>query len=403
MNFLDKIKWLGETALWVKKRIKDNIRPDYQIIDTESELKTFTRKLEKEKTVAVDLEADSMYHFREKVCLIQIATKRANVIIDPLQVENLAPIRPFFSRHDIKKIFHGADYDVRSLYRDFNVEINNLFDTQIACRFLGIQETGLDAVLRKHFNIALDKRYQKKDWSRRPLPADMLEYAAKDAIYLVPLANLLEKELERKGRLSWVYEECADLSRVRAASSDGEPLYLKFKGAGRLKSRDLAVLEALLRFRKEVAEQKDKPLFKILGNDSLLKIAKAKPLTVRQLEKARALSRKQMRMYDKGLVEAVKEAMEIAQKDLPVYPRKKGPVLSPKVPDRVKALKRWRNTKARSLEIEPGLICNKSLISTIAIKNPRNMNDLERIKEMKNWQRDAFGKDLVTVLRKGRR
>ncbi|RLC09694.1 MAG: ribonuclease D, partial [Deltaproteobacteria bacterium] len=199
MSWLNKIKSLGETALRVGKKIKYGNRLGYQIIDTESALKDFARILEKEKTVAVDLEADSMYHFREKVCLIQIATKRKNVIIDPLQLDDLSPLAPFFFRHDIKKVFHGADYDIRSLYRDFNIEISNLFDTQIASRFLGIRETGLEAVLQKHFNIRLDKKYQKKDWSKRPLPKDMLEYAAKDAIYLAPLANVLEKELEKKG------------------------------------------------------------------------------------------------------------------------------------------------------------------------------------------------------------
>lgn len=399
MGLLNKIKWL---ALRVGKKRKDSSKPDYQIIDTESDLKSFARMLEKEKIVAVDMEADSLYHFREKVCLLQFATKWVNVIIDPLQLENLAPLKPFFSRSDIRKVFHGADYDVRSLHRDFDMEINNLFDTQLASRFLGVRETGLEAVLHKRFNVVLDKKYQKKDWSKRPLPEDMLEYAARDAVYLVPLAKVLEDELEKKGRLSWVNEECDYLSKVRAASPDNHPLYLKFRGAGRLYPRELAVLEGLLQFRKKMAEKKDRPLFKVFGNDSLMKIAKAKPVNLRQLEKSRSLSRKQTRMYGSALVETVRASLEIPKKNLPVYPRKRGPVLSPKVPDRVKALKRWRDAKARSLAIEAGLICNKSLISTIAIQHPRNIKGLEAIEEMKNWQREAFGKEIVTVLRKVR-
>jgi ribonuclease D len=380
--------------------MKDNSTLDYRMIDTESELKAFAEVLEKEKVVAIDVEADSMYHFKEKVCLIQISTTEDNVIIDPLQIEDLSPLRPFFMRQDIQKIFHGADYDVRSLHRDFNIEINNLFDTQIACRFLGIRETGLEAVLQKQFNIILNKKYQKKDWSQRPLPADMIEYAARDSLYLLPLAERLEDKLKKKGRLSWVYEECEDLSKVRAAASDGEPLYLKFKGAGRLHPRSLAVLESLLQIRKQLAEKKDKPLFKVFGNDELIKIAKAKPLTVRQLEKIRALSKKQFSMYGTMVAEAVENAMQIPKPELPVYPRKKGPVLSPKVPERVKALKRWREVKAKKLEMDPALICNNSLITTIAIQNPAATESLEAIKEMKNWQRETFGKDIVTVLRK---
>ncbi|OQX07846.1 MAG: hypothetical protein BWK80_48980 [Desulfobacteraceae bacterium IS3] len=369
------------------------------MIDTDAELQDFSKTLEGEKAVAVDLEADSMYHFKEKVCLLQIATNEANVIIDPLQVKDLSPLETFFSRHDIRKIFHGADYDVRSLYRDFNIAVNNLFDTQIACRFLGFRETGLEAVLQRWFNITLNKKYQKKDWSQRPLPGEMIEYAAKDAIYLVPLAKALEKELEKKGRLSWVFEECDDLSKVRSVSSDDEPLHLKFKGAGHLSPRNLAVLENILRFRKELAEKKDKPVFKIIGNDSLMKIVRTKPVYLEQLEKIRALSRKQINMYGQGLLEAVKNALELPEKEFPMYPRKKNPVLSPKVPERIKALKRWRDTVAFSLEMDPSLICNKSLISTLAVINPRNIKDLEEIAEMKNWQYKAFGKDMIAVLR----
>ncbi|QTA93081.1 ribonuclease D [Desulfonema magnum] len=382
--------------------MKDNNKLAYQIINTESELRELATALEKEKTVAVDLEADSMYHFKEKVCLLQIAAKQANIIIDPLQINDLSPLKPIFFRHDIRKIFHGADYDVRSLYRDFNIEINNLFDTQIACRFLGIPETGLEAVLQKQFHISLDKKYQKKDWSQRPLPEDMMDYAAKDAVYLVPLAKLLEKRLEKKGRLSWVYEECHDLSKVRCASSDDDPLYLRFKGAGRLRPRNLAVLESLLQFRKQIAEKKDKPLFKIFGNNSLMRIATAKPVTLQHLERIKALSRKQTAMYGDIIVARVRKALKIPAKDLPVYPRKKGPVLSPKVPERVKAIKRWRDARAKKLDIDPALICNKALISVIAVQNPRNTEEIESIEEMKNWQQEAFGRDIVTVLRKVR-
>ena len=232
-----------------------------QIIDKTIDLQKMIRSVEKEKTVAVDLEADSMYHYKEKVCLIQIATENASFVVDPLAIKDLAPLKPIFSNPDIKKIFHGADYDVRSLYRDFEIRINNLFDTELACRFLGIKETGLQAVLKMFFNVDVDKKYQKKDWSKRPLPKEMMAYAAKDVIYLLPLARMLIHRLKRIDRMTWVLEECEDLSKVRPGLSNEGPLFMKFKGAGRLKSRSLAVLEALLQFRKRVAEKKRQAAF----------------------------------------------------------------------------------------------------------------------------------------------
>ena len=295
---------------------------DYQIVDTAAGLEKAVSALEQEKVIAVDMEADSMYHFKEKVCLIQLATEKTSVVVDPLQIKNFAPLSPLFSNPDIKKIFHGADYDVRSLYRDFKIKISNLFDTELACRFLGIKETGLKAVLRMFFEINIDKKYQKKDWSKRPLPEEMIEYASKDVIYLLPLAKILIQKLEEIDRLSWVLEECRNLSKVRPILPNEEPLFLKFKGAGRLKSRSLAVLEALLQYRKSVAEKKDKPLFKIIGNDSILKIATARPVTLRRLRGVNALSGRQISMYGKDLIKVVAGALKTTERELPVYPRK---------------------------------------------------------------------------------
>ena len=372
----------------------------YKMINTRNELENFVGTIENEKAVGVDLEADSMYHFKEKVCLIQMAATNINVVIDPLVVKDLSPLKPIFKRSDICKIFHGADYDVRSLYRDFRITIHNLFDTELASRFLGVPETGLEAVLKKKFAVTLDKKFQRKDWSRRPLPPDMIAYAAEDARYLLPLAQGLKAELDERNRLGWVYEECEYLSRVRPITVNDQPLYLNFKGAGKLDSRSLAVLENLLGFRREVARRKDKPLFRIFGNRSLMELAGKKPLNLKQLEKTRALSSRQISMYGREMLAAIQGAMNLPAKELPVYPRKKSPRISLAVAGRVKALRTWRDKQAQKLAIDPALICNKALMSTIAVQRPLNLSELAAIKEMKNWQKKEFGRDIVKVLRK---
>jgi ribonuclease D len=372
---------------------------DYQMVDTAAGLEKAAGALEKEKVIAVDLEADSMYHFKEKVCLIQLATEKTSVVVDPLQVKNFSPLSPLFSNPDIKKIFHGADYDVRSLYRDFKIKINNLFDTELACRFLGIKETGLKAVLKMFFEINIEKKYQKKDWSKRPLPEEMVEYASKDVIYLLPLAKILIDKLEEIDRLSWVLEECNVLSKVRPVLPDEDPLFLKFKGAGRLKSKSLAVLEALLQYRKSVAEKKDKPLFKIIGNDSIMKIATARPVMLRSLKGGKALSGRQISMYGNDLIQVVAGALKITERGLPVYPRKTVSPMSSEVLERIKILKSWRDSKARALDMDSGMLCNNALITAIAVKDPEDKKSMGTIKEMKNWQKTAFGREIITVLK----
>jgi ribonuclease D len=369
-----------------------------KIIDTFDALENLVEAIENEKTIGVDLEADSMYHFKEKVCLIQIASRGINVVIDPLMIQDLSPLKPLFKKTEIQKIFHGADYDVRSLFRDFRITINNLFDTELASRFLGYPETSLEAVLKNKFKVTLDKKYQRKDWSKRPLPQEMISYAAKDARYLLPLAESLSTELENKNRLRWVMEECEYLSKVRPNTNNTDPLYLHFKGAGKLDSRSLAVLESLLQYRRRIAQKKDVPLFRIFSSSTLLELAEKKPLKLKNLANTEILSHRQISMYGSRIIQTINDAMQIAPKNLPVYPRKKSPKVPLVVAERVKILKQWRDARAAELAVDPALVCTKSLIGTIALQKPRKISDLAAIQELKNWQRKEFGHEIVQLM-----
>jgi len=370
----------------------------YDIIENSSQLAQLVSQIENESIIGVDVEADSMYHFKEKVCLIQIATANVNVVIDPLVIKDLSALKPIFKRSDIQKIFHGADYDVRSLYRDFKFNINNLFDTELASRFLGFPESGLDAVLKKKFAISLDKKFQRKDWSRRPLPREMIAYAAEDARYLLPLAQDLTTELKDKGRFSWVHEECEILSKVRPNTNGTDPLFFNFKGAGKLDPRSLAILEALLQCRREIARKKDRPLFRVIGSRPLLELAETKPTNAKLLEETKALSPKQIGMYGKLVLDAINSAIIIPQKELPVYPRRKSPRVPASAAERVKSLRKWRDDQAENLAMDPSLILTRSLISTLAVQKPLTVSDLSRIKEIKKWQIREFGKEILEVL-----
>ncbi len=370
------------------------------LIESHRELKEAVKGIETEKRVGFDLEADSMYHFSEKVCLLQVASKNTAFAIDTLKLKDLSLLKPLFLRMDTIKIFHGADYDVRSLFRDFGIEIKNLFDTELSSRFLGIKETGLEAVLRNRFYLKLEKKYQKKDWSQRPLSSDMLNYALNDVRYLVPLSEILEKELDDAGRLSWVKEECEILCRVRPPEDNGDPLFLKFKGAGKLKPETLAVLEALLCFRKEAAQIKDRPLFKIMGNNSILKLAETKPDSLKKIINTDALSQRQLDIYGKDMVKIISKAVKTPVNMLPVYPRKTAFYVSESASRKIEALKIWRDKKAVKLNIDPGLLLNKSIINTIGVQNPDDPAGLSAVKEMKNWQKREFGDEIIRVLRR---
>lgn len=371
----------------------------YEFIDNKTDLQKIAGLFEKEKTIAVDLEADSMFHFKEKVCLIQIASKNLTVVIDPLKINDLSPLIPAFANPVIRKIFHGSDYDVRSLHRDHLIEVNNLFDTELASRFLGIPETGLGAVLGNRFGVQLDKSYQKKDWSMRPLPPEMIEYGASDVAYLLPLADLLDSELTEKKRVEWVEEECDLLSRVRVPEQNGNPLFLRVKGAGRLDRRSLGVLEPLLEMRRDIAEKKDKPLFKILSNASLLTISKLRPVNIDALKECRVFSPKQTKIFGKEILETVEKAMAIPEKDLVAYPRKKKHIVKPGIPKIAQEIKDWRDSVANDLGLEPSILFNKALLTAIAIKKPETLDDFEGVKGIKKWQIKEFGNQIIDILK----
>ena len=369
----------------------------HEWIETLPRLEEAARILGQAEIIGVDLEADSMYHYFEKVCLLQIAAESASYVLDPLALRDLSALHPVFSNPRIRKVFHGADYDIRSLYRDFRLEVKNLFDTQLACKFLGLRETGLEALLRSRFQVELNKKYQRADWSRRPLSPEMVEYAAMDGRYLIPLARMLEKELGEKGRLSWVEEECLFMREVRFTGLSHAPLYLRVKGAYLLDPRSLAVLEALLGFREAQAQKADIPPFKVLGNEALLGLAMKKPLSPEELETGKVLSRKQIDRYGTRLLQEIHRAMALPDEDLPVYPREARPELSSPVRQRVKALKTWRDMRAKTLGIEPGILLNNALINALALKNPRSMKELESIPGLKKWRQNHFGREILAL------
>lgn len=376
----------------------ENPKFRFRIVDSEQSLQEIIPELEKSSYLSVDLEADSMFNFREKVCLIQLAVPEINLVVDPLKMNSLELLKPLFLNKDIQKIFHGADYDIRSLYRDFGFEINNLFDTELACRFLGANETGLDAVLRDRFNIHLDKRFQRKDWSDRPLSEEMVEYAARDVVHLHALAELLQDELRQKGRYDWVVEECWILSKVRPAMTNSEPFFLKFKGSGRLDRRSLSVLEQLLQLRIRIAEKKNRPVFKIISSRALLRLANEKPKTVTDLQKKEFLSDRQTSMYGESVIAAIQKGMEVSEKELPIYPRQRAPVMRPEIPGRVKAIKKWRDQRAEELHIDPAMLFNRALMTAIAMKRPNNLKSLGEVDGIRNWQKKEFGEEIIKIL-----
>ena len=362
------------------------------LVTNQETLDKLVERLSQESVLAFDLEADSLHHYTEKVCLIQVSSDSETRLIDPLAPLDIRTLAPIFANPAIKKIFHGADYDMRSLYRDFGIEVVNLFDTMIASQFLGESEFGLAALLKKRFGVELDKRYQKADWSKRPFSQEMMEYAMKDTSLLIELYGQLESELKVKGRLSWVEEESELVAGVRSASREGELMCLRFKGANKMKPRELAVLEELLRFRDEKARAGDVPPFRILSNDLLRELAEKQPRSNFELVGIHTMSSKLIDRLGRGLLLAVAAGLAVPQDKLPQMQSGRRAVTDRLQEERVKRLKVWRESKSAQLGLGVGLVANNTLLEALAEGGTAQLSLLKR------WQREAFGEELAALI-----
>ncbi len=373
--------------------------PPVSWVDTPEALSALAREIAAAPAIGVDLEADSLYHFQEKTCLLQISAPPRHAVVDTIALRDLACLKPLFGDARIRKVFHGADYDLRLLQRDFGIRVAQLFDTQLACRFLGFAETGLEAALKRTFGVELDKSQRRKDWSQRPLPPAMVAYAAADVRHLVPLAEHLAAELAAKGRLAWVLEECRLLAELPfAEGKEPGPRFVSCKGAGRLGPRGLAVLEALLALREALARKKDRPPFKVFRTESLLALAEHPPRDGRGLAESGALSPLQIERYGREVLAAIASALSLPEDRLPRYPRRPRETLNAAAGERLQALRRWRERKGRALGLEPALVCSKAAMRALAERRPRSEAELRDIGELRPWQRAAFGGELLALL-----
>jgi ribonuclease D len=370
---------------------------DCEIITDSGRLAEVACTLTGQSEIAVDLEMDSLHHYREKVCLIQVSTRSGSWLIDPLALKDLSPLALPLGNPHIAIVMHGADYDIRSLHRDFGIEVTNLFDTMIASRFLGISEFGLAALLKARFGIELNKKYQKADWSSRPLSPEMRAYAAADTSDLLPLGDQLRSELLQNNRLPWLEEECRLVCQARVTEKKG-PLFLSCKGAGKLKGKNLAVLEELLRMRDRLACERDRPPFKVISSETLLELADKKPRGLCDLAGVKGLTPGQITRLGSGILAAVSTALDLPDDALPRFPslRRDEPVDGSK--ERLKRLKGWREQRSASLQLEPGVVAPNWLLEAIADANPATKGALEEINGMREWQKNLYGLELLHEL-----
>jgi ribonuclease D len=362
-------------------------------IDRQDALDAALERVGSHGQIAVDTEADSLHSYFDKVCLIQISLPDEDLIVDPLVRVDLTKFGQILADPAITKVFHGGDYDLRILHRDFDFTVHNLIDTSICAQLLGYEGLGLAALLDRHFGLKVNKTHQRADWSMRPLPQDMLEYAAMDTHYLVALAAKLREELEALNRWEWALEEFSRLENVRYREVEDESeVWRRVKNIGGLDRRSLAIVRDIYMWRDALARKADRPPFKVLGNDAIVEIAKAKPATFRELAALRAVSRYHSDRYGRELSAIVRRALEIPEAELPERSEPKAWIRDKTLESRINRLKAVRDRHARELKIDGSVLAARHILAAIATDNTLD------VPAMREWQKKVMGADLLKAL-----
>jgi ribonuclease D len=338
--------------------------------------------------LAVDTEADSFHHYREKVCLVQLSAGESHALVDPLSGLDLGALRPPLADGAIRKILHGADYDIRLLSRDHGLSIAGLTDTMIAARLTGEPGLGLAALLAKHLGVTLNKAHQRADWSRRPLPAALRDYAVADTRHLAALAAILEARLAALGRTAWMREECERLESVRwrdRRDDDPEP-FRRVRGARSLDPIGLAVLRELWGWRDATARKRDRPHFRVLHDETLLALAKSPPAAIGDLARTPGFPDSLVRSPSANDVIAAVGRGLTCPESLRPQPRVEiRERLEPAVESRIALIKQRRDELARGFALDPSVLASRGVVEELA-KRWVAGEDPWQVPELRHWQ-----------------
>jgi ribonuclease D len=361
----------------------------------QQQLDDMAARLAKEETIAVDTESNSLFAYQEQVCLVQFSTHSKDYLVDGLAALDLASLGDIFSSPQIEKVFHAAEYDLICLKRDYGFNFNCLFDTMHAARILGIDKLSLANLLETFFGLQLSKRFQKANWGKRPLPADMVEYARTDTHYLIPLRGKLYGMLSELNLLPLAQEDFQRLCAVQPNYID-VPLYASVSGYHDLEPQTLAILNALCRYRDNQARKLNRPLFKVIGDKALLALVQAMPSTRSELMQVEALSRRLAERHADGLLEAIRTGKQ--EKPITIERHKRPPQ---SYLNRLEALRIWRKRAGQKMQVQSDIILPRDILEAIAGRNPTEPHGLKEMMAGVPWRFEHFGTEIMQVLRKG--
>ena len=350
------------------------------MIETSAALADLAARIAATDRIGVDTEADSLHCYHEKVCLVQVGLPGADELVDPLADLDLTPFLDALARTGM--IMHGADFDLRMLYRLGLGPPHEVFDTMIAARLTGAAKYGYAALVAEHFDVVLPKGLQTANWARRPLAPKLAEYARNDTRFLLPLAERLERRLEELGRRAWLEQSCQRVVAAARIVRERDPqTEWRVRGSHVLGPRASAILRALWRWRENEARTADRPPFHVLSNADLVDAAQ-------RLDRGEAVSPRGLRgARPAGFARTAEDALQLDPSEwpgrAPARPRRR---LTKTQEKRVAALRQQRDRAAADLAIDADLIAARAAVERIAVEGDDAMAALLP------WQQSLLGR-----------
>ncbi|HOZ46268.1 MAG TPA: HRDC domain-containing protein [Candidatus Hydrogenedentes bacterium] len=360
---------------------------NHHYVDTQSELESLARRLRGAPRVSIDTEADSLHHYRAKVCLVQLTIEGEDFIVDPLVGLDLAPLLDVLAKQTL--VAHAGDYDLRMMRQSFGFRPRGrVFDTMLAAQLLGHEELSLVAVVGRYLGVTLSKKGQKSDWAQRPLTDAQKAYACADTHYLEPLACHLEQSLGVKGRLEWHRESCERMVASTAAEAVRDPEWAwRIRGSGALTSRQQAFLRALWTWREREAERTDRPSFKIMPNQWIIDLAVwAEGHPGAALSGGPPLPRNCTGQRLAALREALDEARCLPKSQWPGRPPRTNAHRPCPCEERLKALQEACERVANEIGLAPSMVAPRANLAAIACSPLQSRHDIMALGSLMHWQ-----------------
>lgn len=271
--------------------------------------------------VAVDTERASGYRYWQRAYLVQLRREGAGtVLIDPIGLDDLSELATVLN--PLEWVLHAASQDLPCL-AELGLRPAAVFDTELAARLAGLERVGLAALVEELLGYHLQKGHGAADWSRRPLPAEWLTYAALDVELLLPLRAVIAAELAAQGKSDWAAEEFEAVRNAGPPAPRTDP-WRRTSGMHRVqKSRELAAVRELWHARDQLARQRDIAPGRVLPDAAIIDAALTDPPDEAALLSRPVFSGRSQRRHVKTWLSAIQTARVLPASELP-SPRPQG-------------------------------------------------------------------------------